>query len=324
VDDDPESALVKELRALVRPVPAQGNDFTVVHDHIIIAVSYVSGSNKSLTLEAGYDAGRRIGRSSAQPADVPGGYRDAPRALRAVRPLLIKLRPEEQHDVQAKREGLSVEWQAQDPEFDRRVYVETPTTDALVLGAVLNAEVRAATLTLLDLGFRAVHIDDGGRVRTTLVEFVHARPPPADRGRRAVEAFARLIGNLPHVEHTGTRRDPPPLEGWTLALGIVGVAGWALNVGLVGLLVGAFDFLFPHPANATGDPDVLPSLCAIGAGIVGGVMLSAFYGDAVKARVQGRSDAHLLVRKAKLAAFGGGSVLVFVVAFLVVLAAARH
>jgi hypothetical protein len=47
MDDDPEAALVAELRALAWPKPRGRNDFTIVHDHIPIFVDYVTGSSKS-------------------------------------------------------------------------------------------------------------------------------------------------------------------------------------------------------------------------------------------------------------------------------------
>src|SRR6185369_13478406 len=96
----------------------------------------------TMTLSFPYDA-------VARPSE--GLYRDK-RGLSALRPLAIELRREGDADVEAKDTGLSVEWQSGDAEFDRDVYVTSPTTDPRVLGAVLGPAARDAVRALLDLG----------------------------------------------------------------------------------------------------------------------------------------------------------------------------
>jgi hypothetical protein len=319
MDDDPESALVAELRALAGPGAAAGSAFFVVHDALRIAVSYSSGSSSSLTLAARYDDVAQPSRPVARAA--PHGYRDAPSlTLRATRPLDLTLRPEGAGDVAAKRKGVSVEWQSGDEAFDAGVYVETPSTDAAVIGAVLNAEVRAAVRALLALGFLSVRIDDGrGEVSTTLVEFA---PRRSGRGRRAVEAFAGLLANLPAVTHTGARA-PTPLAGWTRFLGVVGVAGWSTNIGWGVGVTAIFEEISPPPRGATDSPSAVSVAASVGIGIVAGVIASRTYGARVQARTLGRSDAHTLAATARLSSFGGVSVLVFTAALIAALALER-
>jgi hypothetical protein len=318
MDDDPESALVADLRSLAGPGAAAGNAFSIVHDRLRIEVSYVTGSSKSLTLTARYD-------QVAHRRPSPRGYRDAvPPKLGATRPLGLVLRPELAHDVAAKREGVSVEWQSGDGAFDARVYVETPTTDAAVLGAVLNAEVRAAVLALMALGFLRVCIDDDGEVSARIVEFTQRGPVAPGRGRQAVEAFARLLGNLPALTHTGASHPPTPLAGLTRLLGVLGLLGWALNVGWVGLVAMAFHAISPPPANTIDSLSAGAIVASVGLGLVAGVLGGKGYGDLLRPRLRGRSDAHSVLVTAQISAFGGASVLTFTAALIAAMALSRR
>ncbi|MBI2395085.1 MAG: hypothetical protein HYV09_36280 [Deltaproteobacteria bacterium] len=313
MSDDPESALVAELRGLAGPTAANADSFVIARAHLRIDVIYTGGSSSSVTLKATYD-------HVAKPVSPAEGYRDVG-LLRAPRPMHITLRPEDAGDVAAKRERLSVEWQTGDEEFDRRVYVDSDTTDRAVLSAVLNAEVRAATLALMDLGFKTVIIDDGGQVIARVVEFVQ-RVPRANRGRLAVDAFARLLGNLPAVTHVETARPAVPLLGWTRLLGAIGAIGWGLNVGYVGLVLMAFHAVSGRASREPEPPGTLATIAVIAVAIVAGVIAAKVYGSLVRERVRGRSNAHQLAFTATLCAFGGASVLTFTAMFVAVMALA--
>jgi hypothetical protein len=314
MDSEPESALVSELLAVAEPSAAGASEFSITRGGLRIGVSYSCGSSSSLTLKANYD-------EVARPLPPSHGYRaTASGVLPAPRPLRILLRPEHADDVAAKREGISVEWQSGDAEFDDRAYVETDVVDPAVLAAVLNERVRAASLVLIDAGFRQLCIDDDGRITATIVEFVQPVPRPR-RGERAIDAFAQLLGNMPALSHVDVPRAPIPLIAWTWLLGAIGVLGWALNVGWFGIVVTGF-----HAITGTSPKDPAGSAIAasIGSGIAAGVVAWKIYGDIVRERVRGRSDAHKLILKARLAAFGGVSVLVFSAAVIAALAAAEH
>lgn len=314
MSDDSESALVAELRGLARAA-AHADSFVIARDRLRIEVSYSGGSSSSLTLTARYD-------DVARPVPPAAGYRDVVAALRAPRPMRITLRPEDGSDVAAKREGVSVEWQTGDEEFDPRVYVETDTTEPAVLSAVLNAEVRAATLALIDLGFKTVILDDDGEVIARVVEFVQRVPRPK-RGQRAIDAFARLLSNLPSVTHVHAPREPVPLLGWTRLLGVIGAIGWGLNVGYVGLIVISFHALAGRSAGEPEGPGTGATLAIIAAAIVAGVIGAKFYAGIVRERVRGRSNAHQLMFTASLSAFGGASVLTFTAMFIAAMALSR-
>jgi hypothetical protein len=309
--DDDESALVRELRGLAGVgVRDDSGTFVVRSGYASIHVEYIGGSSTSLTLSAHYDA---VARREV-PAEVATAYRDRSRGpLRARRPLEIVLRPEMPADIEAKASGLSAEWQAGDPTFDGRVYVSTVTEDARVVGAVLVPEVRAGVLQLFDLGFRSVTIDgEDGRVVARVTEFA-SRTPRAGRGARAIEAFATVLGALPALDVVGRTDATAPYAGWTRAMKVIGILGWALNVGYAGGIAALIVTLCPSVKE-----DSLTVPCAVGvaAGIVAAVFLSKRYADAVGDAARGTSRAHDLASEARWASFGGISVAVFTVVFV--------
>jgi hypothetical protein len=318
MSDDPESVLVAELRALAPAPPEGGGDFTVPMRDVKVRVRYVSGSSSSLTLSVVYDV------ASARFAGTGGGYRGgAARSLVATRPLGIHLRREKDEDVDAKRRGIADEWQSGDPAFDRRVYVETPTTDPAVLGAVVNSEVRQATLALFDLGFQQVEIDTDGSVHARMDEFSRAGGPREGRGRPAVEAFALLASNLPPVKHSGAAHAPVPFQTMTHLLLAYGGLGWLTNIGYGGAVIIGFQTLFPPRPGATEHPNDLELTVAIAIGIAVGLVASSAYAELVHSRARGRSDAVRVILRARVAAFAGVSVFAFTVSLIAVMLAHR-
>jgi hypothetical protein len=228
--DNPESELIAELRALA----AVGNvdRFVLEGAPHPIEVSYSSGSSSSLTFVARYDAVARRDHEAILHPGGTGAYRRSGRAdsIIAVRPLAITLRNETSGDVGAKQEGINVEYQTGDEKFDRHVYIETPTTDAYVLGAVLGPRVRQGVLALLVLGFSSVKIDVDGRVEAFLCQFTSASPRPG-RGKSAVEAFALVLSDLPAISASGGAHVLPPF--------------WARGAPLLFLSIGATALAFP-------------------------------------------------------------------------------
>lgn len=243
------------------------------------------------------------------------GSGDAP--VRAARPLEIVLCRETTADVHAKQRGVSIEWQAGHPEFDRQVYVSTPTDDTHVLAQVIGQPVRDAVLELLALGIERVSIDVEGRVEA----YVTARALKPDgnpkRACQVLTAFDRISASLPRLVHSGESRAPHPLKALTWLLGAIGVVGWSTNVGYFG----AVTFVTIQLVSPTGDHDIpaWPVLTALAIGIVLGMVGAKAYGAILTDRLRGRSDAHSLVGRAQIAGFGGLSVLTFTAAYVILL-----
>jgi hypothetical protein len=295
---DYESALVTELQALAG-VPAGTDAFALRFGGQTTAVVYsqFSSSPSTLTLEARYD-------------DVPG--LPAGRPIVATRPLDIVLRPEGGPDRAAKAQGINVEWQTGDRAFDDTVYVSTPTESGEVLRAVLGPEVRSAVMTLFGLGFRMVRIDDDGVVRAEVTEFVVA-VPQAGRGRSAMEAFVRILTNLPAVVASGAKHAAIPLAETTRAL-----AWTAAGFGLV-FVVAAFGALVAPKNMASRNTLGFLVLC-VGPWVALALASPAFllarkiHGGRVARAMRGRSRT---AKTADLAGWAAGLCVLFIVADLI-------
>lgn len=237
--------------------------------------------------------------------------------LRAPRPLGIALTREDEGDRAAKRQGLSVEWQSGDEPFDRVVYVDAPPEVTPVLPFVLGPEARGAILELLDLGVHSVDVDVGDYVEARL-----SRPGPApDLAPRAVEAFTRLCDHLPRVRHDPSSRVAKPLRVPTLVLAAIGVVGWGANVGYVGIVGAGARAAFGRHDDERLELSALHFALLVAFGVVSGLAGASLYGAALRRRAKGRSDAHRLVARAQLSAFGGFSVLAFTAALFAAVAA---
>lgn len=302
--------LESELRAL-GSAGASGS-FTIPCPRGFIEVALVTdedGHTTSLTLSVDYDRVTRV-NSESQSDDPP---------LVATRPLSIRLRRERPRDVVAKQTGLAVEWQSLDDDFDRTVYVSTPS-DPSVLAKVLGPEVRRSVRALIEIGFDCVSIDVKGRIEAC-IPASHLDPPEAEgtpRGPLVLAAFKRLLDHLPVVHHSGQTRAPRPLSGMTMALGLTGLIGSVLNAGYVGL-TGIF---FRTMGAGAHEGPTLPPSAFVGLlawAVVIGAVGSKLYRRAVAERIRGCSDAHEQVGRAGLAAFGGFGTLAFTVAFTAVI-----
>ena len=306
-EDDAENALVAELRALAGE-PA-GERFAVSRRGRSITVTHDGGSSSSLTLRASYDA---VARAAADTNE--GTYRGCPRvdrALVAPRPLAIVLRKD------APR-GIRTAYETGDRRFDDAVFVDTPTTNPTVLAAVLGPEVRAAVLTLFELGFLRVTIDDrcaldGPDVVEAYLWSFASSGPPRERAARCLDAFASILDHLPRIASSG---DEPPLPEppvW------VGVSGW---LGLVGALAVAPAWWFV--ANETRSEDDAAQSIALLAAIASGMIASRLARPALRRRLgMPQSGALLRVAVARIKVFLGAAALVFFAAMLGVLLAHR-
>jgi hypothetical protein len=290
-----------QWRALAGKGAGASGDFKVTYNGRPIRAAYALNSDDdivSLTLSISYDA---VARARGE-----GLYRGAS-PLVATRPLDIELRREDPADRAAKRDGVSVEWQAGDPGFDDVVYVSSPTSDAQVLAAVLGPEVRAGVLELLGFGFESVGIDLQGRVLAT----IGSRELRADRepnaGERALEAYDRILGNLPVVTHSGEKHAAAPLSRVTGVLVVIGATGWLTNVGYVAFLGLTFKQF------RRDDPQIPTAwvIAAVALAIFAGIVGAWLYARVVRHYARGRSNAHREIGTASFAAFGGFSVLAF-------------
>lgn len=302
--------LVEELRALARVEPS-ADAFTIAGAHGTVQVEISRDSDgdfSGLALRVPYDEVARA---------TPGLYRDAD-VLSATRPLAIELRREHAGDRAAKADGTSVEHQTGDAAFDAEIYVSTPTSDPRVLGAVLGPQVRSAVRELIAIGFVRVVLDSERGLVEAHRSRDDRRPSRPVTAQSAIATFERLGRALPAVVHSGGTHAAPPLGWLTSLLGIVGAAGWLLNVTWVGLLAMAVDAVRPGLHDGS---DVPGSVIggAIGISIVAGLAGALAYGELVRSLARGSSRAHELVGKARLAAFGGASVITMFVCALAAL-----
>lgn len=319
-EDDAESALVGELRALAgaggrRDDSDDGGRFELRWEGRTILVTHNAGSSSSLTLRVAYDDVAGAGHPALVGPSVGGGaYREAPsRApLRAPRPLAIALHHETPADTRAVAEGVRREHQTGDHAFDAAVFVDTPTTDDAVLAAVLGPEVRSGVLSLFALGFHRVVIDDAildgpGFVEAYLWSFA-SKDPPAERAARSLDAFTRVLDHLPAVTPSGEAHAPPHPGGWTRVL------GW---VGAVGLVAGAPAWwLVATAARCTEGWSLLPecashSAVALLVALVGGAIASRIARPGLIRRFGERSGSFVPIMVARAKVFAGAAVLVF-------------
>ena len=239
MSDSPESDLVRALREIAS-AKTDESSFAVKRGDVVVQVSYSGGSSSSLTLFASYDTFAK--RHATGDPREGGTYRQTavPRVLSATRPMLITLRPEGSDDRQAKQQGLNKEHQTGDEDFDRAVYIDSPTTDHELLQAVLNEDVRGAVKTLFALGLRRITIDDPKKcVEAYLNEFATAKEDP-DRAEKMLQAFSTMISSMPPIRDAGTVHAPAPFGCLT------GVGGFLAGV----LFFAAIPLMFAMASGA--------------------------------------------------------------------------
>jgi hypothetical protein len=203
----------------------------------------------------------------------------------------VQLRPERSDDREGKASGLNVEFQTGDEAFDHKVYVDAPSAEPLA--RVLSPDVRAAVLTLFELEFTSIAIDDlKGHVCARIVSVSSLDPKRAEGkpGLAAATAFAKLVRGLPRVARREGAHPEAPSQGTTM-LGYV--------IGGVGLLLGPpiyFVALAPHGCDQDDLPGAdiirctLPGIAGLVVGGVAGIVAATIVASRARAHFAGRSD----------------------------------
>jgi hypothetical protein len=290
VSDNPESDLVRALREIASAKNDE-SQFAIKRGEVVVQVSYSGGSSSSLTLCASYD---KFAKRHAMGDPREGGtYRQSavPRIISATRPMLITLRPEGLGDREAKQQGLNQEHQTGDEDFDRGVYIDSPTTDHDVLQAVLNEDVRVAVKTLFALGLRRITIDDAKKnVEAYLSEFATAKEEP-DRAEKMLEAFSRMIVAMPPIRDGGGVHEPAPFGCLTAVGGfLAGIFFFAAIPLMFAIAAGADCTVSDDDGTSLKDGCGGPPLLGFVAGIVAGAVTAFVARKLMTSAIKGRSD----------------------------------
>jgi hypothetical protein len=138
------------------------------------------------------------------------GYREiAKPRIEARRPLKILLRREGTDDAKYVASGMAKEVATGDAEFDRAIYVESDCDDT-ILNAVLNADVRAATMALFrlhrgSLTLNSIIVDDEDGCVTARWMKLGKGTGEVDREwvSAAVSKFSAFCASLPEIMDAG-------------------------------------------------------------------------------------------------------------------------
>jgi hypothetical protein len=212
--------------------------------------------------------------------------------------------------------GIRTAYETGDRRFDDAVFVDTPTTRRDVLAAVLGPEVRAAVLTLFELGFLRVTIDDRCVLDgSDVVEAYHwsftFRDPPRERAARCLDAFTSILDHLPKIASSGDEPELPKPSVWIRA------SGW---VGLLGLL--ALEPTWWLVAKETRTVDDAPQSIALVAAVVIGLIASRVARSALRRQLGMPHDGSFVrVFFGRLKIFFGAAAVVFFAVMLGVLLA---
>jgi hypothetical protein len=196
--------LVEQLRVLAG-VDKKLDRFEITRDGCQVRVVWSPGSTDTLDLYVHLPTSSFNPPSAARHTE--GGYRGAGRAhpVLAPRPLSITLRRETGKDIAHKERGVNRETQTGDPDFDDKVYIDSPSDDAAIRAVLASPDARDAVLNLLKRDCRHVLIDDArGDIALSIVEFLE-RAPDQTRAERLVGDLVRLAAALPPVRASGSR-----------------------------------------------------------------------------------------------------------------------
>jgi len=311
MSDDVESALLRELREIAGV--REGTTFDIGKGHTRFEVSYSGGSSSSLTLRARYDVvAKAVPVVDAREASYRSSAR--PAKLHATRPMKIELRRENDADRASKESGVNREHQTGDANFDAAVYVDTPTTDDGVLGSVLGANVRAAVLALLGLGFSWVKLDDDdGMVKAYLSDFA-SLDERDERAPEIVASFTQLLEALPPVAATG---ESHPEEPFSRPLTIMSVLAAVLFFGGAPLFFLVADGMGCMEASDDGDGSNLrgecvpPAVVGLVVAAVAGALACALASYLVAPKLRGRSNSAARIGQLVVVAFALAAELAF-------------
>jgi len=309
---DVEADLLIGLRALAK-IPDGRQSFTFQHDAMRIEVDYVGGSSSRLTLTSRYDlvAWKPVPKAAAYRKSATDG------TLHGIRPMLVTLREESADDREAKAGGLSREHQTGDEEFDRAIYIDSPTTSAELLGGVLSEGVRAAVLELFALGFEPIVIDDAqGDVTATVSRFGKLAVEQA--AERVIEAFTKMLSNLPPVAPVAGEHPKRSVAPKVLAI----MGAISLVVGAPLVIFGVASAYDCTEGSADGEGTSLkdgcggPALVALLGSLVAGFLVMLVIRRAARSRVAGHSDSHKRLSYVAIAAFMWSALVTLIIAVL--------
>lgn len=203
-----ETELVDAFRALAKAAP-DATDFTFQRGDVQLRVRHFPGSSAHLLITTPYR-----GRDLA--ADE--GYRGEAGSKAVARPMGIELRAELATDVAAKADGVAVEAQLGDTDFDDAVYVETASPPDVCRHVLGSPKARASATALLSAGATTVVLDgEGGEVVLRLDRFAALSPSAAG----LAEHFVTLAEHLPQVHASG---EAAPVDPFYRALVATAVA----------------------------------------------------------------------------------------------------
>jgi hypothetical protein len=182
--------LIEQLRHLARVRP-DVDEFSLVSGTHTIRVSYSSGSTESLSLSTPY------------PVHWPGAPAP-PATVSAARPMSIQLSFEGTLHVASKQLGINREAQLGDPEFDRLIYVDSQTSDAVIRTALASPEARRMVVELCRLGGN-VNLDDGDGDICVHIVSLPRLDHDQDRAARICDALYRLSLAVTPIRATNVR-----------------------------------------------------------------------------------------------------------------------
>jgi hypothetical protein len=289
-----EADVVRQLRQLTASA-ADASTFVVVRpDGVQFTIDYSSGSGSNVSFSAPYGQSTHQGGGVAA-ADLAQGYRASAvaREFLARRPMRIALRPESPEDVDAKREGISREFQSGDPRFDDAVYIDTDASDDTLRFVLASPELRAGVLALFAEGVRELVLDNiGSNITARLYSFAH-RQHDERRAERIVAAFEAIVRNAPRVVDSGEPAPADPEKTW---LGTVTAAAAVLfffGVPLYFALVPGRCWESASDGEGANLNCSVHGCCSpIGPGFALAIPLALIVGVLVPARIKGRSDSH--------------------------------
>lgn len=271
------SDFVRGLRAL--GPPGAGSDFVVTHRGVPIRVRAFDGSAEHMVLETPY-----LGAPREHALD----YRSAAGALLAPRPMDIVLRRESAEDVRGKERGVAIEVQTGDPDFDARVYVDSPSRHDVSRAVLAAAPLRAAVRALLDARAGPLTIDTMDAAISLRLDTFGGLP--ADVGW-TLEHFATIATSVPEVRASSEAR---PASSW---LGVQLLLGAAAILGILPTLLVVFTVL-PARCYVTDDEGTAIA-CSVagccepaGYGLAVGLAVGLVAAAVAWHRIRGTSNAH--------------------------------
>jgi len=274
-----ETDYVNALRA---EASARGDEFQTVRGGIRIHVRYYPGSSSHLVLNTPY-----VGRAVEGAAPIV-----------AIRPLEIQLRAENEHDRRAKAKGIAIEAQTGDAEFDRAVFVDSPTEHDVVAQVLGSPALRQAVRELLEVGITPVTLDEDGRIEILVRDFSRLRRDPA----WLLETLATIAREVPEVRASGAKRKPDPWPAVLVLLGVLGLIGMVLTPLAVFTVLP--DRCYVSDGEGSSLSCVDPACCqplTLGGGA--GALLGVLLAFSLFRAIRGTSSAHRIRLGAALAAF---------------------